>query len=156
MTKKTIRLVHAAARAMAQRECQIAPDGYMVTISEPTKKRIQEEKYHAQIGDIAKQSTYAGRKWSDEDMKRILIDEFADDMRNAGTPLHEDLTGRLIPSEDGRRVIQLGIQSRNFYVAEASQFIEFLNAWGADRDVKWSAPKHMQEDEYLTRRSFAA
>ena len=67
-------------------------------------------------------------------MKRILIDEFADEMRSAGTPLHHD--GRLIPSENGRRVIQLGIQSRDFRVGEASQFIEFLSAWMVDRGME--------------------
>ena len=53
------------------RECDL---GLMMTLSEPTKKRIQEEKYHAQIDDIAEQTTYAGKSWHREDMKRILID----------------------------------------------------------------------------------
>ena len=59
-------------------------------------------------------------------------------MRAQGRPLHHD--GRLIPSENGRRVIQLGIQSREFWVREASDFIEFLYAWGNDRGVQWSEP----------------
>ena len=59
-------------------------------------------------------------------------------MRNAGTPLHHD--GRLVPSENGRRVIQLGIQTRDFHVREAADFITFLYAWGADRNVQWSEP----------------
>lgn len=110
-----------------------APDGYHVVIRPPLKKREQEEKYHAQISDISRQTEYAGRKWGSEDMKRIMVDEFAEEMRLAGTPLHHD--GRLIPSENGRRVIQLGIQSSQFYAAEASQFIEFLNSYGAERGV---------------------
>lgn len=122
--------------------------GWVMDLREPTKRRIQEEKYHAQIGDIAAQSTYAGKRWDRDDMKRILIDEFADAMRAAGSPLHHD--GRLIPSEDGRRVIQLGVQSREFWVKEASQFIEFLYAWGAERGVVWSdearpARQHAEE-----------
>lgn len=110
-----------------------APDDWRVELSEPKKKRIQEEKYHAMIGEIAQQSEYAGKKWPAADMKRILIDEFADEMRNAGSPLHHD--SRIIPSEDGRRIIQLEIHSADFYVKEAAQFIEFLNAWGANHSV---------------------
>jgi len=72
-------------------------------------------------------------------MKRLLIDEFAEEMRLAGTPLHHD--GRVTPSLDGRRIVQLGIQSRDFYVKEASQFIEYLYAVGAERNVVWSEPK---------------
>jgi len=134
--KRVFHLVHATARQRAAEHCLKAPEGYMVVVSEPTKKRIQEEKYHAMIGDIARQSEYAGKRWDADDMKRILVDEFAEEMRLAGAPLHHD--GRLIPSENGRRIIQLGIQTRDFYVREAADFITFLYAWGADRDVTWS------------------
>lgn len=112
--------------------------GWVMKLTPPTKRRIQEEKYHAMIGDIADQSTYAGRRWDREDMKRILVDEFADEMRNQGRPLHHD--GRLIPSENGRRVIQLGIQTRDFWVSEAADFITFLYAWGNARGVVWTEP----------------
>lgn len=132
--KQTFVLAHPEARRRACAAVANAPEGRMVVISEPTKKRAQEEKYHAMIAEIAEHTEYAGNKWDSEDMKRILIDEFADEMRRAGTPLHHD--GRLIPSENGRRVIQLGIQSRDFRVAEASQFIEFLSAWMADRALE--------------------
>ena len=141
MNKRVFVLAHDLARQRAIDAVGMAPEGYSVTIAEPQKKREQEEKYHAMIGDIARQTTYAGRKWGAEDMKRILIDEFADAMREAGTPLHHDTDGRLIPSENGRRIIQLGIQSREFWVKEAAQFIEFLYAWGADRDVRLTEPE---------------
>jgi len=138
MSAKTVILVGPRQRQTAHGYIDEAPDGYVVRLTEPTKKRIQEEKYHAMVGDIAEQTTYAGKRWDADDMKRILIDEFAYEMRMANTPLHHD--GRLIPSEDGRRVIQLGIQSRDFYVKEAAQFIVFLYAYGADRNVRWSEP----------------
>lgn len=135
-------LAHDMARANAKRAIDEAPAGHWVKLSEPKKRRIQEEKYHAQIGDIARQTTYAGQKWDADDMKRILVDEFAEEMRLAGTPLHHD--GRLIPSENGRRVIQLGIQTSEFYVREACDFITFLYAWGDERGVVWSEPKQRQ------------
>lgn len=136
--KRTVILVGDLQRTTAHRYVDEAPLGFVVSFNEPTKRRIQEEKYHAQIGDISDQTEYAGKKWDRDDMKRILIDEFAEAMRLAGTPLHND--GRLVPSENGRRVIQLGIQSREFYVREASEFIAFLNAWGDDREVVWTEP----------------
>lgn len=137
MNKKFFILAHDQARERcASFALDSAPDGWHVTFQEPKKKRAQEEKYHAMIGDIAKQIEHAGRKWDEDDMKRLLIDEFAYEMRLAGTPLHTD--SRVFPSLDGQRIVQLGIQSRDFSVAEASQFIEFLSAFGAQRDVKWS------------------
>ncbi|MBK5203910.1 MAG: recombination protein NinB [Polaromonas sp.] len=139
MTKQLFRLVHTEARRRAAKACQDAPDGFLVTIQEPTKRRIQEEKYHAMVGDLSRQCEYAGRKWDAEDSKRILIDEFAADMRGAGTPLHND--SRIIPSQDGLRIIQLNIRSSDFYIKEAAQFIEWLYAWGADRAVVWTEPR---------------
>ena len=114
-----------------------APDGWVVRISPPQKTIEQEDKYHAMIGDIAKQSDYAGQRWVKDDMKRLLVDEFAEEMRSAGHPLHHD--SRVVPSEDGLRVIQLGIQTSLFSVSEAASFIDFLYAWGAERDVRFSA-----------------
>ena len=134
---KTFILVHEEAR----RRCAAfamskEAENLRVVFQEQKRKDIQSDKFHAQIRDISKQTTYAGKQWDEMDMKRILIDEFAEDMRQAGTPLHHD--GRLIPSEDGRRVIQLGIQSSEFYVSEGSAFIEFLYAYGGARGVVWS------------------
>ena len=136
--RRTVFLRTPVARATAHRYIDAAPDGFMVTFSPEVKRRAQEEKYHCLIADIAKQSDYAGKRWCTDDMKRLLVDEFADEMRNAGTPLHHD--GRLVPSENGRRVIQLGIQTRDFLVKEAADFITFLYAWDADRNVRWSEP----------------
>jgi len=142
MSKQTFFMAHDTARRNAIKAVESAPEGYMVQISEPTKKREQEERYHAMIGDIAKQAEHIGRKWHQDDMKRLLVDEFAEEMRLAGTPLHHD--SRVAPSFDGKRIVQMGIQTRDFYVREASQFIEFLYAWGADREVRWSEPVRME------------
>lgn len=130
-------LSHDTARRTAAACCML-PEyaGYHVRITEPLKNREQEEKYHAMIGDIAKQVEHIGRKWDADDWKRLLVDDFAEEMRMAGTPLHHD--GRVTPSLDGRRIVQLGIQTRDFYVKEASQFIEYLYAEGAQYGVVWS------------------
>lgn len=130
------RQVQTAQQYVADPERQ----GWLMKLSPPTKRRIQEEKYHAMIGDIADQTTYAGRYWAREDMKRILVDEFAEERREQGRPLHDDERSKLIPSENGKRVIQLGIQTRDFWVSEAADFITFLYAWGNARGVQWTEP----------------
>lgn len=111
-----------------------APNGYMVRFSEANRNAPQNAKMHAMIGEIAGQVEHIGRKWDADDFKRLLVDEFAEEMRLAGTPLHHD--GRVIPSLDGRRIVQLGIQSREFTVREASAFIEFLYSFAAQRGVQ--------------------
>jgi len=140
MTKRTFILVDdQVRRRAADYLLREAPAGDMVIVSEPTKKRIQEEKYHAMIGDIAKQCTFMGEKRDASDWKRLLVDAFAKVMRDAGTPIHHD--GRVIPSLDYQRVVQLGIQTKDFYVKEAAQFITYLDSYGIENNVKWSEPK---------------
>ena len=137
MSAKVFRLAHKQAReGAAHYILREAPDGWVVRISEPLKKREQEEKYHAMIKDIALQSDYAERRWVEDDMKRLLVDEFAYEMRLAGTPLRHD--SRVVPSENGLRIIQLGVPTSKFRISEAAAFIDFLYAWGAERDVRWS------------------
>ncbi len=93
------------ARQNAMRAVQDAPDGWMVQISEPKRKDVQNAKIHAMIGDIAKQCMFMGKKMDADDWKRLLVDMFAKVMRDAKTPLHHD--GRVIPSLDFERVVQL-------------------------------------------------
>ena len=132
-------LVHDEARRrcadFAMREC---PAGYEVIYRQPTKKRAQEEKYHAMIADIhaSGRFVFLGRSdWSEEDIKRLLVEAFEMEMKNAGTPLQQ--SGRVVPSIDLCRTVQLGIQTRQFRVKEASAFIEFLYAYGTELGVRF-------------------
>lgn len=134
----TFRLVHAEARRRAQAAIADAPDGHVVRISPPSKSRDQECHYHALIADIARQVRFAGEQWHPDDWKRLLVDAFAQAMRVAGTPLRHD--GRVVSSLDGARVVSLGVQTARFSRQEASEFIEYLLAWGADAGVNWSNP----------------
>lgn len=136
---KTFIFSHKTARALAAEFCMSAPDLWMVRFSEPKRKNIQSDKFHAMIGDISKQCTFMGKKWNQDDWKRFLVDAFAKVMRDDGTPLHHD--GRIVPSLDGERVVQLGIQTAEFRVKEASDFIEYLFSWGAENNVVWTDRK---------------
>jgi NinB protein len=131
-------LAHATARQMASRACIQAPDGYVVKVEPPAKSRDQEEKYHAMLGDIAKQVRIYGREWDREDLKRLLVDQFVRDMKEAGTPLSKQ--GAVVPSLDGSGVVQLGVQTRRFLKKEAIAFIDWLYAFGAENGVLWSEP----------------
>ena len=143
MSKQSFSLINPQVRQRAIAAIKGAPDGMVCEIKPATKKRIQESKYHAMIADITKQVELIGAKRNTEDAKRLLIDAFARVMREAGTPLKQE--GRILPSLDGSGFVQLGIQSRHFHVKEAAEFIEFLYAFGAEHDVKWSERVDMPE-----------
>lgn len=96
-------------------------------IKDAGKSREQEEKYHAIIGDIAKQAQHMGAKWDAETWKRLLVDKFCRE-----TGLHS----RIMTNLYGDGIIQLGFQTRKFTKDQASEFVEFLLAWCAENGVE--------------------
>ena len=102
----------------------------IIDVRPESKTREQEEKYHAIIGEIAKQASHAGAKWDADSWKRFLVDQWAKD---TGRQL-----GRVSISLDGERVVQLGMQTRKFSKEDGSEFIEFLLAWAANSGIELS------------------
>ena len=98
-------------------------------IKDATKSRHQEEKYHAMIGEVAKQAQHLGAKWDAESWKRLLVDQFCKD--------NGLKTGAVIPNLSGDGIVQLGLQTRNFTKEQASEFVEWLHAWGAEHGVSY-------------------
>jgi hypothetical protein len=136
-------MAHPQARSRAIDAIKDAPDGWHVRLQPPLKSRPQEEKYHAQIGDIADQWLYLGVKWSRDDMKRILVNGFKEDTKDD----HElsecwRAMGELkaIPGMRGGLVV-LGDQTRKFPKKLASAFVEWLYALGAEIGVEWTEPE---------------
>jgi len=148
--RRTFFLVHKQAMQLASQYCIQAPEGWMVTFQEPAKAREQEEKYHAMIGDIAKQCKFMDRKWGREEWKRLLIDAFGRIKAAEGKPLKG--WGTVMPSLDGTGFVQLGVQSRHFRKAEASEFVEYLYAYGAENNVVWSGQARPEDEEMMNRR----
>lgn len=102
----------------------------MMEIGPCPKSREQEEKYHAIIGEIAKQAQHLGSVWAADDWKRLLLDKFA---RETGRT-----HGRVIPNLDQSGVVEVGIQSRKFSVKAGAEFIEWLHAWCVENGVELS------------------
>ena len=105
-------------------------DGKRIRIEIKRAKRSidQNSMFHAIIHKVSIQMREAGSTWSDEDWKRLLIDQFM-----AETHRHK---GIIVPSLDGQRIVQLGTQSRKFTKGEASEFIEWLNAWCVEKGIE--------------------
>jgi hypothetical protein len=99
-------------------------------IKESGKSRDQEEKYHAMIGEIAKQAEHFGSRWDAESWKRLLVDQFCKDIGIK--------TGVVIPNLSGDGIVQLGMQTRKFTKEQASEFVEWLNAWGAEHGITYT------------------
>ena len=96
-------------------------------IKDASKSREQEEKYHAIIGDIAKQAQHMGAKWDSETWKRLLVDKYC---RETG------LNSQIMANLDNDGLVQLGFQTRKFSKEQASEFVEFLLSWCSENGVE--------------------
>jgi hypothetical protein len=133
-------LSHAEARRRAAQHCMEAPDGHLAKFSEPRKSRDQEAKYHAMFGDIARQVQVGGIKLSEESMKRALVSAFKIDTKDdpeLSRYWREMAEMKMFVGFRGEIVLD-GDQTRKFPKPLASALIEWLYAFGTERDVVWS------------------
>jgi len=109
-------------------KAQLAAGARMrMEIKPSTRSLEQNAKFHAMIGTIAEAMREVGSSWTDDDWKRLLIDQWAHETNRK--------LGRIAPSLDNERVVQLGFQSKKFTIEDASEFIEWLHAWAADKEI---------------------
>jgi len=103
------------------KEALVAGRKLTLEIKDASRSNEQNEKFHAIIGDIAKQAQHMGAKWDAEDWKRLLVDQYVKDQGLNGS--------KIIPSLDGAGIVQLGVQTRKFTKEQASEFVSFLICW---------------------------
>ena len=115
--------------------------GFVLEIKDLTKTRDQENKYHAQIRDIAEQTTLYGKVLNEESWKRLLVDAFKHDTKDDPELADEwkkfgEL--QLFPALNHAGFVAVGEQTRAFSSKLAAAFIEWLYVYGAEHDVDMS------------------
>ena len=120
-----IKLIGPDQRFHAAKLIEQAPDGYIVTIKEPTRSLDQNAKMHAMLGDISK-AMPDGRRHTRDDWKCLF-------MHACGWEVQflDGLDGRPFPS---------GFRSSHTTVRQMADLITFISAYGDERGVAWSEP----------------
>ena len=121
-----IRLVGPTQRDFAKRKIDAAPDGWIVTVREPTRNLDQNARMWAMLHDIAKAEPM-GRKHTPDDWKAIF-------MRACGWEVAflPGLSGEFFP---------VGYRSSQLTVRQMAELITFMRAWGDEQHVSWSEPE---------------
>jgi hypothetical protein len=121
-------------------------------MTDELKTRDQENHYHALLEDIARQCKHLNEHFDKDDWKRLCVDMFRKDCIRMGDQRLCDYWKRngfrLVPSLDGSGLVALGSQTRKFPKYVATAFIEWLLAWGAEREVSWSDPREIPLEAY--------
>lgn len=124
--KATFRLVHAEARRRAVASVDNAPDGFMVTVSEPTRSGEQNALLHVLLTEIAADHEWAGKKRDVEIWKRLLVASW---LRARGESIE------ILPALDGHGVDVVFRRTSSLTKAECAELIDFIEAWRAMREA---------------------
>ena len=97
MTKRVLILAHPQARQRALDAVREAPEGYSVTIAEPTRNADQNAKFHALCGDLEKSGLeWAGRPHTLGEWKVLLVSGHAAATKAAEVEIVIGLEGELV------------------------------------------------------------
>ena len=122
---RPIRLIGPAQRDYAKRQIDAAPDGYIVTLREPTRTLEQNAKLWAMLGDLSKQKA-GGIVATPDDWKALAMHACGFECQ-----FMQGLDGRPFP---------VGFRSSRLTVAQMRDLIDWLLAYGAEQGIVWSEP----------------
>lgn len=124
--KRTFKLAHTEARRRAAAAVAEAPEGYVVTVQEPTRSLDQNAAMWPILQAFADQL-----QWP---VNGQMVWMTADEWKDVLSAAFRRESVRVAMALDGGMVM-LGSRTSQFGVREMSEFIEFLHATAAARNV---------------------
>ena len=123
---QTFRLVHPTARAGAASAVARAPDGWIVSIREPTRTLEQNAALHRLLALIVKSRVkWAGRTWDIDSWRAIFASAFAK---------AENLPVQTIPGLEGE-FVALRRSTARMTKKELLGMIDYIEAWCAQNNI---------------------
>ena len=96
---------------------------YQVEVRPMTRSLEQNSKLWAMLGEVSQQVNWHGQKLSAEDWKHVFSAALSQQ--------------RVVPNIDSTGFVILGMSTSKMSVAEMTDMIELINAFGAEREVKF-------------------
>lgn len=118
--KPTYTILHAYSRRYIAQLVMQAPQGHVVTISEPTRTNEQNRLLWPLLTCLAKQVDWYGQKLAPDDWKHLLTASL--------------VKQRAVPGIDGGFVV-MGLSTSQMPKSVFSALIELIYAFGAERNV---------------------
>lgn len=119
-----------------------------VTLTKVTRSIAQNALFHAQIGEITKQTKFNNTTLTPEGAKEYLVLIFAYELEREQRPLKQGITQ--IPSRNSSTGwMPVPPKTSKFNIDEGGEFIEWLFAYGAERGVRFNDDVTRQYEEYM-------
>ena len=128
MNKRIWKLTGEVAKKAACREILAAPEGYVVTLAEPSRTLEQSAKFHAICGDIARQKPFAGQMRKPEQWKVLLV---------SGHAVATKQGSEMVPGLEGEWC-NLRESTAKMSTKRMSSLIEYVNAYCAENAIMLS------------------
>lgn len=100
--------------------------------SERGRTGEQNAKIHAMLTDISEQCDINGNKFDVVVWKRLCVAQWLKDRGDRP---------QIVPSLDGMEVVVIYEKTSKLNTRQMAEFIEWLLAFGAENNVKWSEPE---------------
>jgi hypothetical protein len=130
-TLRKFSLAHSEARAAVANFAQNAPEGTVVTFSEPTRSEESSAAFHALCGDLSKQLMYAGKKLTKDQWKVLLI---------SGHSVATKQGAEIVPGLENE-FVNIRESSRSMGIKRMASLIEYATAYAVSQGVRLSAPE---------------
>ena len=109
-----------------------------VEVRSVTRSDEQNKKLHAMLGDISKQKTFNGKTLNTEQWKMIFV---------SGHKIATGGNAEMAIGLEGE-VINLRESTAKMSVSRLSSLIEYISAWGANNDVKFTESRQRVDLPY--------
>ena len=113
------------ARQNAAKAVMQAPEGWIVTIAEPTRNTLQNAKLWACLTEVSRQVDWHGNRLTPDEWK----DVFTAAMKRQ----------KVVPGIDGGFVV-IGARTSKMGKREFGELLELIQAFGAQHGVQFSEP----------------
>lgn len=128
--KQVFVMVHPTARSRAVEAVRLAPEGYVVRVSPPTRSLEANALMWSRLTDLSQQVVWHGRTLSPDDWKTVMT---------AGL---RHLV--VVPNLDGTGFVALGMSTSQMSRSEHSELMALIEAFGDERSVKWTLDEQME------------
>ena len=123
--KRTFILAHDTARRMAVEAVQSAPPGYCVKVEPKTRSLEQNARMWAMLTDVSRQVEWYGKRLTPEAWKCVF----------SASLKKQDV----VPGLHGDFVV-IGQSTSQMSIREMGDLMTLMEAFGAERNVRWTEP----------------
>lgn len=109
----------------------LAGHAFDLVVKPETRSTAQNRRLWAMLGDVSKQVEWHGKKLTGEDWKHV----FSAAIRKQA----------VVPNLEGTGFVVLGQSTSNMTRSEMGELMDLIEAFGAQRGVRFTAPEYAEE-----------